>query len=192
MSQENVKIVRDALAAFNRRDLDAWLEYLADDIDYRAVEGAFKLPAQHQRSRSSAFGQCPKSTDIHRYIPTSGAYRELVIGEMSGSSKPRTGSSGNAEAISDPCSTARLRPKFRTCSWGSAESRRPSSDKGPSSFRPPTARGTGAHHRHRALRGPHRPARARPDGGPRRSIGPRERREDRNVQSHDPFTSASR
>ena len=40
MSQENVEIVRDAAAAFNRGDLDAWLEYLADDIDYRAVEGA--------------------------------------------------------------------------------------------------------------------------------------------------------
>jgi uncharacterized protein len=40
MSQENVEIVRDAAAAFNRGDLDAWLEYLADDIDHRAVEGA--------------------------------------------------------------------------------------------------------------------------------------------------------
>jgi ketosteroid isomerase-like protein len=40
MSQENVEIVREAAAAFNRGDLDAWLEYLADDIEYRAVEGA--------------------------------------------------------------------------------------------------------------------------------------------------------
>jgi ketosteroid isomerase-like protein len=40
MSQENVEIVRQVAAAFNRGDLDAWLEYLADDIDYRAVEGA--------------------------------------------------------------------------------------------------------------------------------------------------------
>ena len=40
MSQENVEIVRDAAAAFNRGDVDAWREYLADDIDYRAVEGA--------------------------------------------------------------------------------------------------------------------------------------------------------
>ena len=40
MSQENVEIVRDAAAAFNRGDLDAWLEYLADDIDHRAAEGA--------------------------------------------------------------------------------------------------------------------------------------------------------
>ena len=41
MSQENVEIVRDAVVAFNRGDLDAWLgEYWADDIDYRAVEGA--------------------------------------------------------------------------------------------------------------------------------------------------------
>ena len=40
MSKENVQIVRDAVAAFNRGDLDAWLEFLSDDIDYRAVEGA--------------------------------------------------------------------------------------------------------------------------------------------------------
>ena len=40
MSQENVAIVRDAAAAFNRGGLDAWLEYWTDDIDYRAVEGA--------------------------------------------------------------------------------------------------------------------------------------------------------
>ena len=40
MSQENIKIVREAAAAFNRGDLDAWSEYWAEDIDYRAVEGA--------------------------------------------------------------------------------------------------------------------------------------------------------
>jgi ketosteroid isomerase-like protein len=40
MSQENETTVRDAVAAFNRGDLDAWLEYFTDDIDYRAVEGA--------------------------------------------------------------------------------------------------------------------------------------------------------
>jgi ketosteroid isomerase-like protein len=40
MSQENVKIVREAAAAFNRGDLDAWLEYMADDIDHRSIEGA--------------------------------------------------------------------------------------------------------------------------------------------------------
>ena len=40
MSQENVEIVRDAAAAFNRGDPDAWIEYMADDIDYRAAEGA--------------------------------------------------------------------------------------------------------------------------------------------------------
>ena len=41
MSQENIEIVRDAVVAYNRGDLDAFLdEYWADDIDYRAVEGA--------------------------------------------------------------------------------------------------------------------------------------------------------
>ena len=40
MSQEAIKTVREAAAAFSGGDLDAWLEYMADDIDYRAVEGA--------------------------------------------------------------------------------------------------------------------------------------------------------
>jgi ketosteroid isomerase-like protein len=40
MSQENVKTVLDATAAFNRGDLDTWSEYWTDDIDHRAMEGA--------------------------------------------------------------------------------------------------------------------------------------------------------
>jgi len=40
MSQENVETTRDMAAAFNRGDLDGWLEYWTDDIDYRAAEGA--------------------------------------------------------------------------------------------------------------------------------------------------------
>ena len=40
MSEENVKAVRDAAAAFNRGDLDTWSEFWTDDIDYRAIEGA--------------------------------------------------------------------------------------------------------------------------------------------------------
>ena len=41
MSQEDVESVREALVAYNRGDLDAFLdEYWTDDIDYRAVEGA--------------------------------------------------------------------------------------------------------------------------------------------------------
>jgi ketosteroid isomerase-like protein len=40
MSQEAIKTIRDAAAAFNRGDVDAWLEYVADDIDHRAAEGA--------------------------------------------------------------------------------------------------------------------------------------------------------
>jgi ketosteroid isomerase-like protein len=40
MSEENVQAVRNAAVAFNRGDLDTWAEYYADDIDYRAIEGA--------------------------------------------------------------------------------------------------------------------------------------------------------
>jgi uncharacterized protein len=40
MSEENVEIVRRGFEAFNRGDLDAFLENSTDDIDYRAAEGA--------------------------------------------------------------------------------------------------------------------------------------------------------
>jgi ketosteroid isomerase-like protein len=40
MSEENVELVRSAAVAFNHGDLDTWARHLADDIDYRAVEGA--------------------------------------------------------------------------------------------------------------------------------------------------------
>jgi ketosteroid isomerase-like protein len=40
MSEENIKAFRDAFEAFNRGDLDAFLENSTDDIDFRAAEGA--------------------------------------------------------------------------------------------------------------------------------------------------------
>jgi ketosteroid isomerase-like protein len=40
MSQENVAVVEAALNAFAREGLDAFAEYLADDIDHRAIEGS--------------------------------------------------------------------------------------------------------------------------------------------------------
>jgi ketosteroid isomerase-like protein len=40
MSEENIELARNAAAAFNSGDLDAWFEYFTDDIDYRAAEGA--------------------------------------------------------------------------------------------------------------------------------------------------------
>src|SRR3954452_3536559 len=41
MSQENVEVVRRSVDAFSGGDLDNWLAaYCADDIDYRAAEGA--------------------------------------------------------------------------------------------------------------------------------------------------------
>src|SRR4051794_8539768 len=40
MSQANVQVVADTIAAFNRGDLDACAEYWADDLDYRAAQGA--------------------------------------------------------------------------------------------------------------------------------------------------------
>jgi ketosteroid isomerase-like protein len=40
MSRENVNIVRAALNAWASDGREAFVEYLADDIDYRAIEGA--------------------------------------------------------------------------------------------------------------------------------------------------------
>jgi ketosteroid isomerase-like protein len=40
MSEENVEIVRKSIEVFNRDGLDASLEYSADDIEHRPVEGA--------------------------------------------------------------------------------------------------------------------------------------------------------
>ena len=34
MSQENVEVVREAYAAFNRRDLDHWIEFFDPEIEY--------------------------------------------------------------------------------------------------------------------------------------------------------------
>jgi ketosteroid isomerase-like protein len=40
MSEESVEVVREATEALGTRGLDAWAEFLADDIDYRPIEGA--------------------------------------------------------------------------------------------------------------------------------------------------------
>ena len=39
MSEENVEKCRRGFEAWNRRDVDGWLEYFTDDVDYRATEG---------------------------------------------------------------------------------------------------------------------------------------------------------
>jgi ketosteroid isomerase-like protein len=58
MSQENIKTIRGAAAAFNRGDVDAWLEYLTDDIDYRAIEGAPDDPGpMHGKDAVRAYEQ---------------------------------------------------------------------------------------------------------------------------------------
>src|SRR5215207_11592654 len=40
MSQENVEVVRAAYEAFAARGVDGFLEYLTEDVDHRAMEGA--------------------------------------------------------------------------------------------------------------------------------------------------------
>ena len=39
MSEENVEIVREAHAAFNRRDLDHWIEFFDPEIEYHDAPG---------------------------------------------------------------------------------------------------------------------------------------------------------
>ena len=39
MSQENVEIVREANTAFNRRDLDHWIEFFDPEIEYHDAPG---------------------------------------------------------------------------------------------------------------------------------------------------------
>ena len=40
MSRENVELVKVAYEAFAKGGLDRWMEQFAEDVDYRAVEGA--------------------------------------------------------------------------------------------------------------------------------------------------------
>jgi ketosteroid isomerase-like protein len=40
MSEENIAVVREAFEALGRDGLDAWIAYLADDMDHRAIVGA--------------------------------------------------------------------------------------------------------------------------------------------------------
>lgn len=40
MSEENVAVIRDAVEALRAEGLDAWAQFMADDIHYRAMEGA--------------------------------------------------------------------------------------------------------------------------------------------------------
>jgi ketosteroid isomerase-like protein len=58
MSHENFEIVRAASAAASRGDLDAWLEYWTDDLDFRAAEGAPDDHGPiHGKDALLAFGQ---------------------------------------------------------------------------------------------------------------------------------------
>jgi ketosteroid isomerase-like protein len=93
MSQEAIKTVREAAAAFNRGDLDAWLEYLADDIDYRAVEGALDdRGPMHGKDAVRAYVQDWLGTfDDFRSEPVelieAGEDKVIAVGRISGRAK---------------------------------------------------------------------------------------------------------
>jgi ketosteroid isomerase-like protein len=71
MSQENVEIFRSAVAAFNRGDIDAFLEHWTPDIDYRAVEGApdDHGPVQGQEALRAHFQDWIDTFDNFRQEP---------------------------------------------------------------------------------------------------------------------------
>jgi uncharacterized protein len=93
MSQENIKTVRNAAAAFNRGDLDAWLEYLADDIDYRAAEGALDdRGPMHGKEAVRAYAQ--EWLDMFDEFKTepvelidAGGDKVIAVGRISGRAK---------------------------------------------------------------------------------------------------------
>ena len=45
MSLANVEVLRRANAAFNRGDIDGWLEFVADDIEFEDTKNAPDVPA---------------------------------------------------------------------------------------------------------------------------------------------------
>ena len=93
MSQENIEIIRDAAAAFNRGDLDTWFEYVADDIDHRAAEGALDdRGPMHGKDAVRAYMQDWLDLfDDFRSKPLelidAGEDRVIVVGRISGRAK---------------------------------------------------------------------------------------------------------
>jgi ketosteroid isomerase-like protein len=72
MSQENVEVLRSAVAAFNRGDMDAFLEHWTPDIDYRAVEGA---PDDHGPIK----GKEPLRAYVQDWIDTFDDFRQEPV-----------------------------------------------------------------------------------------------------------------
>ena len=93
MSRENVEIVRQAAAAFNRGDLDTWVESWADDIDYRAIEGALDdRGAMHGKEAVRAYVEDWLATfDGFRSEPVelidAGEDRVIAVARISGRAK---------------------------------------------------------------------------------------------------------
>ena len=52
MSQENVEIVRRGFQAFNDRDLDAMLDSLAEDVEWRLIGGFADMVGSEFRGRA--------------------------------------------------------------------------------------------------------------------------------------------
>ena len=78
MSQTNVQVVADTVAAFNRGDLDAAAEYWADDLDYRAAQGAPDDPGP-------IHGKEAMRTYVEDWLDTFDEFRgkaiELIVGD---------------------------------------------------------------------------------------------------------------
>src|SRR5256885_416774 len=73
MSQENLDVVRAAIVAYNRGDLDALADYWTDDIDYRAVEGR-SMTAARCAARTPCWPTC-RTGSTHSTASTSTRWR---------------------------------------------------------------------------------------------------------------------
>jgi ketosteroid isomerase-like protein len=93
MSQENVEVVRDALEALGRGGLDAMADYLTDDIDHRAIEGAPDDPGPiHGKDAMRAYAQDWLDTfDDFKYEPVeltdAGEDKVIAVVRVSGRAK---------------------------------------------------------------------------------------------------------
>jgi ketosteroid isomerase-like protein len=93
MSQENVEVVRDALDALGRGGLDAMADYLTDDIDHRAIEGAPDDPGPiHGKDAMRAYAQDWLDTfDDFKYEPVeltdAGEDKVIAVVRVSGRAK---------------------------------------------------------------------------------------------------------
>jgi ketosteroid isomerase-like protein len=93
MSEENFGVVVAALTALERENLDAFLDYFTDDIDYRPIEGSVDDPGPlHGKDAGRAYVQDWLDTfdDLHTEVVDlidAGDDRVVAVIKLSGRAK---------------------------------------------------------------------------------------------------------